>query len=290
MRNRYVIIASAAGALALATANLKAQGTELAVPTNSPLKSEQWDRGLTEVAPARIPSASMNLATGELIGLPVQNESGESLGKVRGLIVNMEAHAVPVAIVGHGGKFGFGETRVAVPLTNLKWSRESRQLILAATKEQLEAASTTPTGTWVAFAGEDWLKDVDRFYGQPATTSQARFERQEASGLSEGREPVRSPSETEGAPGLLDPQIGTGTDATKLVAKPSEADLMAKINNLIRHDVGPEAEAIQATFKDGVVTLTGKIPTDAQKRVLENQIKALPGVNRVQNDLTTGSE
>jgi hypothetical protein len=43
----------------------------------------------------------------------------------------------------------------------------ARRTFLAATKEQLQAASKTPDGVWTGAAGSEWARNVDGFYGRP---------------------------------------------------------------------------------------------------------------------------
>jgi osmotically-inducible protein OsmY len=65
---------------------------------------------------------------------------------------------------------------------------------------------------------------------------------------------------------------------------------MARINDVIRQELGTQANDIQVAIKNGVVTMRGKEANDQQKQALEKQIKALPGVNQVQDVLTTESK
>jgi osmotically-inducible protein OsmY len=170
-------------------------------------------------------------------------------------------------------------------LTDLKCSGESKELILTATKEELESASPAPTGGWMAVAGEDWVKNVDRFYGQPSLTTQSRYERQEATGMTEGLEPVRNPAEQNGAAGLMDQPPAANPGATNVVTALTDDYIMKKVNEVIHQDVGTGANDIQVTIKNGVVTLRGKVANEAQKQALEKQIKALAGVDRVEDRL-----
>jgi BON domain len=208
---------------------------------------------------------------------------------VRDLIVNLDTHTAPFAIIEYGGTLGLGETRVAVPLTDLKWSGQAGQFICTATKQQFDSASSTPKGGWMAVLGEDWTKNVDRYYGQPSAMTVSRFERQETTGMNEGREAVRNPSEQKGARSLEDPQPAANLGTTNTLAKPTDEVLMTKVNSLIKQDLGNQASNIQVTIAKGVVTLNGKVATEAQKTMLEKQVKALPGVDRVQDNLITRS-
>jgi len=69
-----------------------------------------------------------------------------------------------------------------------------------------------------------------------------------------------------------------------------EEDLAAKINSLIRQDLRGRASEVAVTIRNGIATLRGKIATNAQRRVLEDQIKSLPGMDRVRDILVTDPE
>jgi sporulation protein YlmC with PRC-barrel domain len=290
MRNNKMIFALVAGGLALASTNVTAQATEEGLPPTRQPQFGQLGQYSKPAEPAHSSAAASNLKASTIIGLPVRNDSGEALGKVQDLVVNLQTHSTPFAIVEYGGTLGIGQTRVAVPLTDFKWSSAPRELIVTATKAQFDTASSTPTGRWMAFASEDWTKTVDRFYGQPSAATASRYERQETSGMGEGREPVRNAAEQKGASQLLDQPPAISPGAENMLAKPADEDVATKVNGLIRQNVGDKADAIQVTIAQGVVTLSGKVASDAQKKVIETQIKALPGVDRVENKLVTGNE
>ena len=283
MRNREFICALVAGGLALTTTNLTAQGTEEPLLAKSQSQATTTQQGQ--------PSKEGNLAgasyatylkASSLIGMAVRDQSGERLGKVNDLVVNLSSQAAPFAIIEYGGALGIGVTRVAVPLTELKWSSEPKQLTFAGTKEQFQSASVAPTGGWTAVAGEDWAKNIDRFYGQPVT-EQSRFERQEATGMEEGREPVRTPAEhSKGATHLLNQPAATPGTANTLS---TDEYVTEKVNSVVRQNTGDRAENIQVTIKNGRVTLKGKAASQEQKQTIENQIKAVPGVDQVDNRL-----
>lgn len=208
MRKRYLITALMAGGLALAATNLTAQDTgQVSAAKSRPLMGQHGQCSkLGEHAGAAFVASDLKLSS--IIGLDVRNNSGERLGTVEDLIVRMQSHSVPFAIVAYDGALGIGETHVAVPLTDLKWSSQPRELILNATKDQFESASATPMGGWAAVASEGCLKGVDRYYGQPSMTSQSQYERQASAGMEAGREAVRNPSQQKGATGLAGQEFG----------------------------------------------------------------------------------
>ena len=292
MKNKNMIIALLAGGLALATAHSTAQSPE-ELPPVPPHKGQpppgQSSQDPKESGPAAAPAGRLDLKASSIIGLSVFTDSGQRLGKVKDLIVNLACGSVPFAIVEYGGALGIGQTHVAVPLPDFKWSGESRQLILATTRARFEGASSAPTGGWMAVAGEDCLKNVDQFYGDPSVTS-SRFERQEASGMSSGHEPVRHAMDPKGSSHLSDEPSAITPGADNALGKPAEEDLTAKVNGLIRQDAGEQGGLIQVSIASGVVTLNGFIASEATKKTLTRQILALPGVARVEDKLTTGNE
>ena len=285
MRNRNFIYALVAGGLALATTNLTAQGTEEPLPVKSQSQATITQQGqLPKEGTLVGASYSTCLKASSIIGMAVHDQSGERLGKVDDLVVNLSSQAAPFAIIEYGGALGIGVTRVAVPLTELKWSSEPKQLTFAATKEQFQSASVAPTGGWTAVAGEDWAKNIDRFYGQPVTTEQSRFERQEATGAGEGREPVRTPAEpNKGSTRLLNQPPGLSPGITNTLS--TDDYVTEKVNGVVRQNMGDRADNIQVTIKNGRVTLKGKAASQEQRQTIENQIKAVPGVDRVDNRL-----
>jgi osmotically-inducible protein OsmY len=287
MRNGNLIIGLVAGGVALAATNLTAQSGYGSSPAKSQPQLGQPGQSSIDVTPAGATFGASDLKASSIIGLAVRNESDERLGKVQDLIVCLKSHSVPFAIVGYGGTLGIGQTRVAVPLTDLQWSDETKELILTATKEQFQSASAVPTGGYVAVAGEDWAKSVDRFYGQPSMTSESRYERQEATGMTEGREPVRTPAEQKGATSLQNQPPGATTNADTAI---TDDYVMDKVNGVIRQDMGARADGISVTIKNGVATLQGKVASEAQKQEIENQVKAVPGVDRVDDQLMISPE
>jgi osmotically-inducible protein OsmY/sporulation protein YlmC with PRC-barrel domain len=280
MQNTKMIIA-AVGVAGFATLHLAAQSA--GAPYQAYPQSGQSYSG------GQVASMSPNLKASTIIGMPVRNESGEHLGRVKDLVVNMESDSVPVAIIEYGGALGVGDTRIAVPLRDLRWSGQRPGLMLAASKEQFDAAASTPTGRWQGLAGQEWIKDVDRFYGQPQFTGQARFERQEY-GTGSGRETVRTPADSVGPGSRQNQDTGRSGEAVTTMTRPADQQLAAQINALVQQNVQNGSRNIQVVIRNGGVTLRGRIPTDEQKQLLEKQIKALPGVDRVQDSMITGYE
>jgi len=211
------------------------------------------------------------LKASQIIGMSVKNYQDEDLGQVQDLIVDFDSYSVPCAIIAHGGALGIGRTKTAVPMSAFQCSStESKTLMLSATKEQLQAASKTPTGDWAKVSDAEWTKTVDGFYGHPFRTG--RFERQPLDGTSDQRLPVREPTEQKGA---------------ELLIKPNDTTLNQQVRATIEGEVRPEiAQNVQVTVENGVVFLSGQVENQTAKQNIDAKIAALPGVQRVENKLT----
>jgi hypothetical protein len=283
MRKRNIILTLVAGGLSLAATNLMAQGTADPAPAADQTRPSQYERAFKKSESGTKSSTSSCLKASTIIGREVYSAAGDRLAKVSDLIVSLDAQSVPIAILAYGGALGIGETRVAVPVKDLKWTGEPQHLTMAATRGELESASPVATGGWAVVARDDWTKRIDHFYGQPPGAVETRFERQEMSGAAGVREPVRAPFEEKGAATLEQGKQNQGT-------QPMDLDLMIKVNEIIGADLGAEARNVKATVSHGAVTLKGKVASEEQKRNLETQIKAVTGVNEVDDQLEIGSE
>jgi sporulation protein YlmC with PRC-barrel domain len=64
------------------------------------------------------------IESGELIGARVKNAEGKDLGEIDSLLVSERDGKVTHVIVGRGGLAGIGETKVAVPWSEVKLRRD----------------------------------------------------------------------------------------------------------------------------------------------------------------------
>lgn len=206
-----------------------------------------------------------HMKASKLIGKNVRGANNESIGEVKDIIINLGSGRAPFAIIGFGGALGIGETRVAVPLNELQWTADGDLVNMNVTRDQLKAASETPSGGWVAYSNEPWAKDIDRYYGTPLTY-ESRFERQPFESAREARERefVREPS-----------TLGT-----------TDQNLQQQLNNMLKQDAIGTSRNVHATVHQGVVTLSGQVDSQAEKDNLEQKAKGLAGVQRVENQLT----
>ncbi len=98
----------------------------------------------------------------KILGMSVENQQGTKLGKIRDLVIDSQGHA-SLAVLSHGGFWGFHEKLVAVPFRDIKFGPKGKELVLNFSKEKLASAPAFQTSD---LSNEKWLKDVYLFYGQ----------------------------------------------------------------------------------------------------------------------------
>jgi sporulation protein YlmC with PRC-barrel domain len=104
----------------------------------------------------------------KLIGKEVKNNQDERLGTINDLVL-ADNNQLKFAVLSVGGALGVGDSKVAVPISDLQCNGET--IRLSATKDDLKNVARTPTGDWAFVAGEEWTGDIDGFYGHPTQTA-----------------------------------------------------------------------------------------------------------------------
>jgi sporulation protein YlmC with PRC-barrel domain len=129
---------------------------------------EQEKLGLTRSIPSK-----------KLVGANVENSSGEKLGTIDDVVIDLDSGKVAYAAVGVGGVLGIGEKLFAVPFGEFKISHDkNNNLVLALdiSKDRLEKAPGFDKDHWPDFASHDWLNEVDSYYHRSAARPGERKE------------------------------------------------------------------------------------------------------------------
>ena len=102
------------------------------------------------------------LSATSLIGDKVINRSGEELGSVKELMIDLDEGRVAYAVLSYGGLMGVGNKLFAIPWEALDLDTEQRAFILNADKEALENAPGFDKENWPDNAQYEakWLLDV----------------------------------------------------------------------------------------------------------------------------------
>lgn len=99
-----------------------------------------------------------------LIGNDVYNQSDESLGDIKEIMLNMHSGEVAYAVVSFGGFLGMGEKLFAVPWTALTLDTEHKRFVLNVNKERLESAPGFDQDDWPDMVDPEWEKDIHTYY------------------------------------------------------------------------------------------------------------------------------
>lgn len=105
------------------------------------------------------------LSATTLIGDPVVNRNGESLGKIEDLMIEPERSRVSYAVLSFGGFLGMGNKLFAVPLQAMRLSREEKRFVLDVDKERLKNAPGFDKETWPDFADPAYNTKLHTYYG-----------------------------------------------------------------------------------------------------------------------------
>ena len=197
----------------------------------------------------------------DIIGRKVVNSQNEDLGKVQDLIINVESGRAPYAVIATGGFAG--RTKVAVPLSSLSCPAGDdgkAALVLSATKEQLQSANKT---AWSTEANAEWARKVDGFYGEPVAERSVaeRSFRDPARDINDTRTYVREPGAKGGAEQLM-------TQDTALCQKIAE-----------------KTDICNVQVQNGVAHLYGQVENEEARQKLENQVRSVEGVTKVESHL-----
>jgi sporulation protein YlmC with PRC-barrel domain len=107
------------------------------------------------------------LSAGTLCSDPVVSRTGESLGKVEELMIDLENGRVAYAVLSFGGFLGVGDKLFAIPFDALELDPENKRFVLDVPREKLEKAPGFDKSHWPDFADRRFGSDVHRYYGVP---------------------------------------------------------------------------------------------------------------------------
>lgn len=97
---------------------------------------------------AGVQVSSNSWRASQVIGLNVKNSSGETIGDVEDLVLDMKEGKIIAAIISSGGFLGIADTLSAVPVTALRYDETSKAFKTSLTKEQLGKAPQFKKDAW----------------------------------------------------------------------------------------------------------------------------------------------
>jgi sporulation protein YlmC with PRC-barrel domain len=103
------------------------------------------------------------MSSTSLVGDAVINESGEDLGKIEELMLDLPSGKVAYAVLSFGGLLGLGDKLFAIPWDKLQVSEEDKKFILTGiSKDQLKSAPGFDKDNWPDRKMEE---EIYGFYG-----------------------------------------------------------------------------------------------------------------------------
>ena len=100
-----------------------------------------------------------------LIGDDVFNRSGENLGDIKEIMIDMQSGQVAYAVLSFGGVLGIGEKLFAVPWQALQLDTVNKCFTLDVAKDQLKNAPGFDQDDWPDMADVQWQEQISQFYG-----------------------------------------------------------------------------------------------------------------------------
>ncbi len=105
-----------------------------------------------------------------LLGEDVVSTQDESLGDIKEIMLDMRSGQVAYAVLAFGGFIGLGEKLFAVPWQALRLDTVNKRFVLNVQKDQLANAPGFDKDNWPDMADQSWARQVNTFYGMPAST------------------------------------------------------------------------------------------------------------------------
>jgi sporulation protein YlmC with PRC-barrel domain len=106
------------------------------------------------------------LSASSLAGDRVRNNSGEDLGKIEEIMIDIHSGRVAYAVLSFGGFLGMGNKLFAVPWHSLHVDLDNHEFVLDVSRETLENAPGFDKSDWPDMADPDWGAQIHRHYGR----------------------------------------------------------------------------------------------------------------------------
>jgi sporulation protein YlmC with PRC-barrel domain len=104
----------------------------------------------------------MDAAT--LKGDSVVNSSGEGLGKIEAIMLDVTSGRIAYAVLSFGGFLGMGNKLFAIPWSALTLDADEKRFILDVPKERLENAPGFDKDHWPSMADNSWASQIHSYY------------------------------------------------------------------------------------------------------------------------------
>jgi len=103
----------------------------------------------------------------KIIGANVENASGENIGEIKDMMVDVRNERVRYVVLSHGGILGIGDKLFAYPMSMVETKgTDGDKLVMNVNKEKLDKAPGFDKDKWPDFASNaKYSGQVDQYYG-----------------------------------------------------------------------------------------------------------------------------
>jgi sporulation protein YlmC with PRC-barrel domain len=101
----------------------------------------------------------------EAIGAKVVNPSGEDIGKIEEVVMDLTTGRVTYAVLSFGGFLGMGDKLFAVPWVSFKYDTGNGVFVLNANKELLAKAPGFDKDNWPDMSDPTQFSKISAYYG-----------------------------------------------------------------------------------------------------------------------------
>ncbi len=99
-----------------------------------------------------------------LTGNDVANTIGESVGDIKGIMLDVRTGRIAYAVLAVGGFLGIGEKLFAIPWSALTLDTHNKRFILDVSKERLAQAPGFDKDNWPSMSDMHWATNVHQFF------------------------------------------------------------------------------------------------------------------------------
>ncbi len=108
------------------------------------------------------------LTARSIMGDDVVNTSGEHIGDIKDLMIDINRGCIAYAVLDVGGFLGIGNKYFAVPWVSFTVNEDNKTLVLNVSKDRMEDAPGFDKDHWPMSNDADYYSSVNQYYGEGA--------------------------------------------------------------------------------------------------------------------------
>jgi sporulation protein YlmC with PRC-barrel domain len=219
-----------------------------------------------------IPGTKGNAASwraSQVMGLNVKNSTGETIGEVEDLVLNMKTGEILAVIISSGGFLGIADTLSAVPVTALRYDGTAKAFKTSLTKEQLGKAPQFKTNAWPDYS--------------EATSIEALRSYRDSIGGDVTAPDNTAQNEKEMNKNAVSPTDQGNSAKDVQITRDIRSGIMGK-------DLSFNAKNIKIITRDGHISLKGVVESDAEHQTILKIARSHANPVNVTDDLKVKSK